>query len=319
MIETVLGSIQADDLGFCLPHEHIWCDQRLAPRNELFEATRSTASYMRLDNYAAMVEELCAFSDAGGRAIVEVTCDGWGRDLEVLARLSEATQVHIIATAGYYIEPCMPPFVAEWSLEKLADHITNEVTIGVGASGRKCGVLKSAIHRARVEGLEEKVLRAVAIAHKRTGFVITTHTTGTRRQEIPGGNATVEQLQILKAEGVDPHRLIAGHSDERPDIDVLAAMADEGCFVQFDVIGKEHWMLDATRAELVHALIQRGYGAHLLLSHDRNRGYEMRYGGNSGYCHLFESFLPRLRKLGVSEAEIDMITVQNPARALNVS
>jgi phosphotriesterase-related protein len=318
MIQTVLGSIDRAELGFCLPHEHIWCDQRTAPRNDLFDATRSTASYMRLDNYAAMADELRAYHAAGGRAIVEVTCDGWGRDIDTLARLSEASEVHIVATAGYYIEPCMPPFVAEWSLERLADHITREVEVGVGEHGRKCGILKSAIHRARVEGLEEKVLRAVAVAQKRTGLAITTHTTGSRRQEIAGGNATVEQLQILKAEGVDPRRLIAGHSDERPDIDVLAAMADEGCFIQFDVIGKEHWLLDATRAELVHALIGRGYLHHLLLSHDRNRGYEMRYGGNSGYCHLFESFLPRLRRLGVSDTEIETITVHNPARALSV-
>src|SRR5687768_1393573 len=124
MIETVLGPVQPEELGFCLPHEHIWCDQRLAPRADLFEATRSTASYMRLDDDAAMIEELHAYYAAGGRAIVEVTCDGWGRDLDQLARLSAATGVHIIATTGYYIEPCMPPFVAEWSLEKLADHIT---------------------------------------------------------------------------------------------------------------------------------------------------------------------------------------------------
>ena len=40
MIETVLGPIAPDALGVCLPHEHIWCDQRLAPRPELFGATR---------------------------------------------------------------------------------------------------------------------------------------------------------------------------------------------------------------------------------------------------------------------------------------
>jgi predicted metal-dependent phosphotriesterase family hydrolase len=317
MIQTVLGPIAPAELGVCLPHEHIWCDQRLAPRPELFDVTRSTGTYMRLDSYEHMVDELSAYGQAGGRAIVEVTCDGWGRDLDMLARLSEVTGVHIVATAGYYIEPCMPLFVAEWPLEKLADHMTREVEEGIGADHRKCGILKSAIHRARVEGLEEKVLRAVAIVQQRTGLAVTTHTTGSRRQEIPGGNATVEQLQILKVEGVSPTRVIAGHTDERPDIDVLAGLADEGCYVQFDVIGKEHWLLDATRAELVHALIVRGYADHLLLSHDRNRGYEMRYGGSSGYCHLFESFLPRLRRLGVTEDQIDAMLVRNPARALN--
>lgn len=315
VIQTVLGPIAPDELGVCLPHEHIWCDQGLCPRGELFGATRSTASYMRLNNFEQMTAELIAFREAGGNAIVEVTCDGWGRDLDVLARLSEASGVHIIATAGFYIEPCMPGFVAEISDAALADHITQELTVGVGERGRRCGVVKSAIHRSHVEGIEEKVLRAVAVAQQRTGVAITTHTTGSRRQEVPGGTVGVQQLAILKELGVDPERLIVGHVDERPDIDVLSALADEGCFIQFDVIGKEHWLLDQTRAELIHALIERGYGKHLLISHDRNRGHEMRFGGGTGYCHIFESFLPRLRKLGVTEEQIETIMVGNPARA----
>jgi predicted metal-dependent phosphotriesterase family hydrolase len=315
MIQTVLGTISESELGVCLAHEHIWCDQRKAPRAELFGLTRSTDSYMRLDDFDLMVDELTAYREAGGNSIVEVTCDGWGRDLDVLARLSEATGVHILATAGFYIEPCMPLFVAEWSVERLADHITREIEQGVGDSGRRCGLLKSSIHRARVEGLEEKGLRAVAIAQKRTGVVITSHTTGARRQEVPGGTVGVHQIEILKAEGVAPDRFIAGHVDERPDIDVLSDLASQGCYVQFDVIGKQHWLLDDTRAELIHALIGRGYLDNLLLGHDCNRGHEMRYGGAAGYCYIFENFLPKLRALGVTEHQIQAMMVRNPARA----
>ncbi|MGH9321228.1 MAG: phosphotriesterase family protein [Vicinamibacteria bacterium] len=315
MIQTVLGPIDPSELGVCLPHEHLWCDQRLSPRLSLYEATRSPSSYMRLDDYDRMLQELVLFREAGGNAIVEVTCDGWGRDLEVLARLSEASSVHIIATAGFYVEPSMPLFVSEWTDAALADHITGEVERGVGEGKRLCGVLKSAVHRARIEGLEAKVLKAVAVAQKRTGVPITTHTTGARRQEIAGGNIGPQQLQFLKAEGVDPSRLIVGHVDERPDIDVLASLADEGCFLQFDVIGKEHWLLDQTRAELIHALIDRGYLEHLMLSQDRNREHEMRFGGGAGYCHIFQSFLPRLLRMGVNEREIHTMMVSNPARA----
>ena len=315
MIETVLGPISPRELGVCLPHEHVWCDQQLAPRPELFGVTRATGSYMRLDNPEAMAGELTAFRSMGGASVVEVTCDGWGRDLDMLAHLSAASGVHIIATAGFYIEPCMPAFVADWSVERLADHLTREIEIGIGETGRRCGVLKSAIHRARVEGLELKGLRAVAIAQRRTGVPITSHTTGGRRQEVPGGTVGVHQLEILKAAGVDPGRFIVGHVDERPDIDVLAALADEGCFIQFDVIGKEHWLLDATRAELVQAMIARGYVRQLMLSHDCNRDHEMRYGGGGGYSHIFERFLPRLQELGVTEDDIRTMMVENPARA----
>ena len=318
MIQTVLGQISPDDLGFCLPHEHIWCDQRYGPRVDLLGTTRSESTYMRLDDFDVMVAELSAYRDAGGRAIVEVTCNGWGRDLDMLARLSEASEVHILSTSGFYIEPHIPQFVHEWPVERIADYITKEIEEGVGDSKRRCGLFKSAIHRARVEGVELKVLKAVAIAQKRTGAVITTHTTGNRRMEVPGGVAGVHQLEILKLEGVSPSRLIVGHVDERPDVDVLSRLAGEGCFVQFDVIGKEHFLLDQTRAELVHALVQRGYADNLLLSQDTSRKRWLRSGGHSGYCYIFEDFLPRLRALGISDSDIQKMTVINPARALTI-
>ena len=319
MIQTVLGPVKEEELGVCLPHEHIWCDQNYGPRMNLMGTTRDPAGFMKLDNFDRVASELKAYKAGGGGALVEVTCDGWGRDLDTLARLSEAAEVHIVSTSGYYIEPHIPYFVDDWSVERVADHITGEIEKGVGESGRRCGLFKSAIHRARVEAIELKVLKAVAIAQKRTGAAITTHTTGSRRMEVPGGTVGVHQLEILKGEGVDPSRLIVGHVDERPDIDVLSSLADEGCFIQFDVIGKEHYVLDQTRAELVHALIERGYVNHLMLSHDRNRDYEMRYGGSTGYCHIFETFLPRLRKLGVSDEQINTMMVLNPARALSIN
>ena len=319
MIQTVLGPVKEEELGVCLPHEHIWCDQNYGPRMNLIGTTRDPAGFMKLDNFDRVASELKAYKAAGGGALIEVTCDGWGRDLDTLARLSEAAEVHIVSTSGYYIEPHIPYFVDDWSVERVADHITGEIEKGVGQSGRRCGLFKSAIHRARVEAIELKVLKAVAIAQKRTGAAITTHTTGSRRMEVPGGTVGVHQLEILKGEGVDPSRLIVGHVDERPDIDVLSSLADEGCFIQFDVIGKEHYVLDQTRAELVHALIERGYVNHLMLSHDRNRDYEMRYGGSTGYCHIFETFLPRLRKLGVSDKQINTMMVLNPARALSIN
>lgn len=316
VVRTVLGDIEARELSVCLSHEHIWCDQSLAPRPELMGRTRSSDSFMRLIDFDRMHDELVAYREAGGRAIVEVTCDGWGRDLDVLRRLSEASSVHIVATAGFYIEPCMPLYVDDCSVEQLADHLTREILDRVDGTACRCGVLKSAVHRARVEGREFKGLQAVAIAQRRTGAAITTHTTGARRQEISGGTIALQQWEYLKAEGVPAHRFIAGHTDERPDIDVLEGLAAEGCYVQFDVIGKEHWLLDATRAELVAELVRRGHLRQLLLSHDRNRDHEMRYGGNTGYCHIFESFLPRLRQLGVTEDQVRVLMVDNPASAL---
>jgi phosphotriesterase-related protein len=43
-----------------------------------------------------------------------------------------------------------------------------------------------------------------------------------------------------------------------------------------------------------------------------------RYGGN-GFAYLAETFLPRLRDAGVSEAEIETMTVANPRRLLTIA
>ena len=102
-IRTVLGDILPDALGICLPHEHIWCNQTLAPRRELFGLTRSTSSWMRLDDEHRMLAELIAYRQAGGRAIVEVTCDGWGRDLDVLAQRQAVR--HDDFAAGGFAQP----------------------------------------------------------------------------------------------------------------------------------------------------------------------------------------------------------------------
>jgi phosphotriesterase-related protein len=42
-----------------------------------------------------------------------------------------------------------------------------------------------------------------------------------------------------------------------------------------------------------------------------------RYQGN-GYTYLQTTFLPRLRAAGVSDAEIEQLTVENPRRVLTI-
>ena len=317
MIQTVLGPIDVGDLGVCLTHEHIWCDQRLGPRGHLHSTLRSENNLMILNDFNRMLGELVAYREMGGKSVVEVTCDGWGRDLDVLARLSEKSEIHIVATSGYYIEPHIPLFVDSMSFNQIADRLTDEILSGVGPNNRKCGVFKSAIHRSQVEGVELKVLKAISIAHKRTGAPITTHTTASRSMEVKGGIAGILQLDILKSEGVAPTSVIMGHVDQRPNIDVLVELAEQGCFIQFDLIGKEHYVKDSTRAAIIHRLIAEGYVNNILLSQDRNRSYEMRYGGNTGYCHIFEVFIPLLKELGVSSGDIEVMMCVNPSRALS--
>jgi phosphotriesterase-related protein len=316
-IETVRGPIDPAQLGATQTHEHLWCNQALCRVGERWRPA-SPRALMILDELDLAVEELREVKALGGGAIVEATVGGWGRDVGKLRELSEATGLHIVACGGYYVEACHPIWARDLDIDQLAEVLVKEATEGADGTDIKIGILKSAISRPVIEGEEERCARAVARAQLRTGLTITTHTSGNIRFEIEGGNIGWQHLDLFEAEGVDPSRVIVGHTDENADVRFLEALCRRGAYVQFDVIGKGHWMLDETRAELAARLIARGYGQQLLLGSDRARKTELlRYGG-VGYRHLLLTFVPMLRAAGLDEAAIRMLLVENPARALQV-
>ena len=316
-IQTVAGPIGPEALGITYMHEHILCDQRRC-RQEGLQRPRSAEGLMVLDDVAVAVEELTDIRRLGADAIVEVTMQAWGRDLTSLRRISEATGLKIIATSGFYVELCHPMIIADQSIDELADGLVTEITEGADGTGIRTGLLKAAVSRPVVEGPEKKCARAVARAARRTGAAITTHTSGAIRFEIPGGNIGWQLLDLFEAEGVDPRRVIVGHVDENADLRNLQALCRRGAFVQFDVIGKHHWMLDETRAGLIVALVAAGFVDHLLLSTDRARRSELRHYGGLGYAYLLSRFVPMLREAGVGDEAMRRMLVENPRRALSI-
>jgi len=65
-------------------------------------------------------------------------------------------------------------------------------------------------------------------------------------------------------------------------------------------------------------LLARGHVERVLLSQDVCHDSKLRRYGGNGYTYLADTFLPRLREAGVSEAEIATITVDNPRRLLTI-
>ncbi|MFO7941414.1 MAG: hypothetical protein R6U92_02015 [Bacillota bacterium] len=330
-IRTVLGDIDRAKLGHCQTHEHVLCDESLATRPELTSSTRSAGkpgesmgdlpkamTRMILDDEERALELLEAYRAAGGGAIAEMTTDGWGRDPQGLARLSEKSGVHIIMSTGFYTEPYIPRFAYQRSIADLAELMVAEIESGVGGSGVCAGVIKSAIYAGRIEGIELKCLRAVALAQRETGAPVTSHTTGSRRSEVPGGSLALDHLEVLEEEGANPERFIAGHTDAvGVDIEHLSMVAGRGAYVQFDLLGKLGGIEDVTRVDLILELFDRGFGDRILLGTDRCRRPELYPElGGEGYNYVLNSFVDQLRHRGLGEEEIRMMTLNNPARIL---
>lgn len=310
VVRTVLGDISPADLGITAAHEHLWCDQHMCREPDFPRRIEK----MRLLDEELVVAEVAPFHGAGGRAIVEVTVAGWGRDVGRLATISRRTGVHVVATSGYYIENCLPGFCRDADIGTLEAALMAEVTRGADGTTIRPGLLKAAVGRAVIEGVEERCTRAVARAQRRTGLAITTHTSASSRFLIPGGNAGNQFLDIFEEEGVDLDRVIIGHCDENADVRQLAALMRRGAYVQFDVIGKFHWLRDETRVELLLRLFEMGYADRLLLSTDRNRRSELHVAGGPGYDHVLARFVPMLEAAGVDRGTLHRLLVANPAK-----
>ena len=308
-VQTVLGRVDPAELGWVLPHEHtaiaLW---HIPNRWDYWELRRDEP---------LIVEELAAFRAAGGGALVDLTLDGVGRDPEWLAALARATDLQIVMGSGWYRGAHYPAetLVDRRSVDSLADEIVRDATDGVGATGIRSGIIgEIGSDKPWLSAQEERVHRAAARAARRTGLAITTHAV----QSTVG----LDQLTVFEAEGADLSRVVIGHADSYPSLDYHLAIAERGATVEFDFLGMSFSPLErhgeGRIVDNLRELLSRGHVERVLLSQDVCHDSQLRRYGGNGYTYLAETFLPRLRAAGVSEAEIRTITVDNPRRLLTV-
>jgi phosphotriesterase-related protein len=127
----------------------------------------------------------------------------------------------------------------------------------------------------------------------------------------------LEQLAILREEGVSPERVIIGHLDFALDEDYLRRVLDTGAFISFDQVSKEKYAPDSERAEMLKRMADAGYLDRLLISGDLARkSYWLSYGGGPGFRYLVESFPVVLMEAGFSAHDVRRVLIDNPRIAL---
>ena len=309
-VQTVRGPIDPADLGFTLPHEHtaiaLW---HIPGRWDYWELTR----------HRPVIEaELARYRDAGGRSLVDLTLPGVGRDPTWLTGLAAVTGLHLVMGAGWYREAYYPAEtrIDRRSVDDLAEELVREATDGVGESGVRPGILgEIGTDKPWLSAREERVHRAVARAARRTGLAITTHAVMS--------DVGLAQLRVFEEEGADPTRVVIGHADSYPELDHYLAIVGRGASVEFDFLGMSFTPQErhgeGRIVELLCELLARGHVERVLLSQDVCHNAQLRRYEGNGYTYLHEAFLPRLRAAGVSDAEIDTMTVANPRRLLTIA
>ena len=328
---TVMGEVEAGELGVTLPHEHLnvdgrfLCTDKSLPDRPITEFTREEVRRhpMRFLNNLDMRDEevarseLLLFSGAGGRTLVDVTPDMTGsRDPLLLRRLAQSTGVNVIMACGWYVDAAHPERLSGATPEEMAAALVTEIETGVGDTGIKPGVIGEIGTGDPMTAREARVVTAAGLAHVQTGCPVNVHMAA-------GCREVHRVLDVLGAAGVrDFGRVVISHMDVQIDLPQQREVIQRGAMVEYDTFGHENYPdsrgyvmpTDRSRLEALGTLISEGHVGSLLASHDVClRSLWAAYGGK-GYANLLTSGRRQAPECGIAPDAFETLLVDNPSR-----
>ncbi|MGY1651201.1 phosphotriesterase family protein [Geodermatophilus sp. SYSU D01119] len=318
IVETVKGPVATAELGPTLMHEHVFVLNADVQQNYPEEWGSED------DRVADAVQKLGKLAGTGVRTIVDPTVIGLGRYIPRIQRIAEQVDLNIVVATGCYTYDDVPFFfhyrgpalnqaVGAEVPDPMVDMFVGDIRDGIAGTGVRAAFLKCAIdHQGLTPGVE-RVMRAVARAHRATGAPITVHTH-------PGSRQGLAVQRVFDDEGVDPRRVVLGHSGDTTDADHLTELAEAGFVLGMDRFGIN---LDTTfeaRADIVVEMCRRGFAGQMVLSQDASCYIDWLAPGVMDllpqwhYTHIHEDVLPYLREHGVTEEQITTMLVDVPRR-----
>jgi phosphotriesterase-related protein len=232
-VPTTAGDVDVDELGVVLMHEHVFI------RTESFQwGWPGFGGWDEEEQLATARERLTALKQRGVDTILDMTVPGIGRDPALVARAVEGTGLKVMFATGYYTYDNLPfPFhyrgpqkMLDGDDRLLESLFEKDVTEGIGDTGIRAAVLKVATDAQGMTEDVERLTRAIANVHTRTGTVICTHTHAQTQRGL-------DQQRIFKEHGVDLGRVMIGHSNETTDLDYLEKVIENGSYVGWDRCG----------------------------------------------------------------------------------
>ena len=344
-VMTVTGPVPVESLGTTTIHEHLFFDGSWLYRPPDDPELRAIAEsplrmetlgwarkvgYGHLDNSRRLdleeaIEEIRYFKLAGGQTVVDQTPPGLGRDPEALRKIAQETGLNIVMGGGYYVEARHPASLKERTVEDIAEELITEITVGVGGNGIRMGIIGEIGTGDPFTSEEEKVVRGAARAQASTGVALSIH------HSIWGRHGP-RVLAVAREEGADMRHTLLCHNDldARCELSYYEEIASTGAYLGIDTFGQTDvyqysdrqrpgrvYPTDYERAEKVAMLVEAGLLNQIVLAMDLVSKIQLRRFGGFGYDHLLTSIVPILKATGLSDDQIKVMLVDNPARFLD--
>ena len=309
-INSVLGPIDSSDLGFTLMHEHI-----MVAASGLSKSYPDLLGPNREERAIACLKKAKA---AGINTLLDATTFDLGRDPELLRHVAFESGVNLINVTGWWLD--VPRFMLGVGANQMADEFIRDINEGFRGTDIKAGMLKCAADFEGVTPPLETMARAVARAHLQTGVPIMVHS-------YPTGHVATRQIEIFREEGVDLTRVKIDHSNDTTDTDYLKWILDQGCFLGLDRY-PGRLVSPHMRTVTLKRLMDMGYAERLCPSHDciclhiHNEQadgsipaeHAFTASNPDQYLYMHRQVIPELLQMGATQADIDMLFIDNPKR-----
>ena len=310
-VQTTAGPVEADQLGRILVHEHV----RVRAESVAFQFPHLADEE---EDFRRAVEWVRAAQEHGVKTIVDPAVMDLGRDARFSARVAEETGIQLVMATGIYGQhyQSLPHHFQTRDADYLADAFVHDIEEGIQGTEVKAAFLKCAVDEPGINDDVEKVLRAAARAHKRTGRPIMAHSH-------PATRRGLEIMDVLDDEGVDPARVQIAHTGDTDDLDYIEELLARGPFIGMDRYGLDIYLPTDRRNATVVELCRRGYAGRMTLSQDACAAFDwfpremvVQMAPNWHFTFLFEEVIPALQEAGVTEEQVTEMLEEVPRRWL---
>ena len=311
-INGVLGPLDGQELGFTLMHEHV-----MVCASGLLE---SYPDLLGPDREARAIAALKRAKENGIDTLVDATTFDLGRNPALLKTVAEGSGVNLINVTGWWLD--VPRFLHGVGPNQMAKEFIRDIEQGFRGTDVKAGLLKCAADFEGVTPMLEVMARAVARAHNETGVPIMVHS-------FPTGQVARRQIGIFREEGVDLTRVKIDHSNDTTDTEYLEWILDQGCYLGLDRYPGRN-VSPHMRTRTLKRLMDMGHTERLCPAHDCSclhihkenpdgsipDEHEFQRSNPEQYLYIKRFVIPDLLEMGATEADIEVLFVDNPRRFL---
>lgn len=346
-IQTVLGPIDPEVLGFTLTHEHLLHDLPLSVFKQPFpesvpgikDAAFSMENLGWIRQYPYCFEDNLQYQDdavrdavkqemlflkqcCGNATVVDNASVGLRTEDHAVFLRSLASEIgiNLVIGTGFYVAGSQNIATLNMTQEDMENKIRDDILNGIGCTEVKCGVIGEVGCSWPIFPFEKKSLAASAVVQQETGCPVILH---------PGRDkeAPAEIIRVFQEAGGKVEKTVMSHLDRCFfSGDDLVEFASLGTYCEFDLFGVEvsHYQLnedidmpsDAQRIARMKYMVHEGFGDRLVASHDLHTKHRLTKFGGHGFSHLFTNIVPKMVRRGFTEEDIQKIFHLNPRKWL---